>query len=123
MLDWIERVWKKHCIEAGSLQYLLLDHFKVHLMQSTVSAIQDTSTRVDFIPAGYTNVLQVLDVGVNKDFKVHLRAAQDAFLTPSPMSQELWCRIGLQRLGIRSMLPPSPIRGKSCSIFPEIFVL
>jgi hypothetical protein len=32
-------------------------------------AVQRTGVEVDFIPAGYTSCLQVLDKGINKPFK------------------------------------------------------
>ena len=42
--------------------------------------IQDSGTKVDFIVSGYTNKLQVLDVGINKPFKGYIRESYQNFM-------------------------------------------
>ena len=42
--------------------------------------LQQIGVEVDFIPAGYTPVLQVLDKGVHKPFKQYLREESIAFM-------------------------------------------
>ena len=47
----------------------LLDEFKCHMQGSFIRRINDLGTEVDFIPGGYTCLLQPCDVGVNKPLK------------------------------------------------------
>ena len=59
---------------ANTLQsFLLVDHFSVHTSRPFVTAVNDLGADVDFIPAGYTCVLQPCDVGVNSQFKGYIR--------------------------------------------------
>jgi hypothetical protein len=53
--------------------FLLIDHFKVHLAAAFVQSANDLGVDVDYIPAGYTCVLQPVDVGVNATFKREIR--------------------------------------------------
>lgn len=46
---------------------------KVHLKADCTSPIQECGTSIDYILAGYTSKLQVMDVGLNKPFKDYLR--------------------------------------------------
>jgi hypothetical protein len=76
---WIDdKVWKPYT--EGKNSYLHMDQFKVHLMNDSVSRIQDCGTEVDFIPAGYTGALQVLDVGLNKPFKDYMRDEYEKYM-------------------------------------------
>ena len=45
------------------------------MMGSVVNQLEDLGTRVDFMVAGYTSTLQVLDVGVNRPFKTYMSEA------------------------------------------------
>jgi hypothetical protein len=47
-------------------------------------ALQQIGIEVDFIPAGYTPVLQVLDKGVRKPFKQYLKEESIAFMVNNP---------------------------------------
>lgn len=73
MLDWIQQVWRPFALEMNRPTYLILDEFKVHHTGATLRALQDVGTEIDFIVAGYTSRLQVMDVGVNKPFKDYMR--------------------------------------------------
>lgn len=53
--------------------FLLVDHYKVHMMGSFVNACNNLGVDVDYIPAGYTCVLQPIDVGFNAPLKRHIR--------------------------------------------------
>ncbi len=64
---WIRQVLSVYL--NGRYGYLLQDQFSVHLKEENVMAAQRAGVEVDFIPAGYTSCLQVLDKGVNKPFK------------------------------------------------------
>ena len=44
-------------------------------MASVVNRLDDVGTRSEFIVAGCTSTLQVLDVGINKPFKNYLTAS------------------------------------------------
>jgi len=68
---WIETILKPYLVGSSGL-YLLIDHYMVHLTGDFVKACNDLGTEVNSIPAGYTCVLQPLDVGVNGPFKAHL---------------------------------------------------
>lgn len=65
---WIERVWKPY-VRGYTSSFLLLDEFKCHMKGSFIRTINELGTEVDFIPGGYTCVLQPCDVGVNKPLK------------------------------------------------------
>jgi hypothetical protein len=74
MLDWIDKVWKREvAVDPNEVYYLLLDSFQVHMTKKVKSEFESCNTEVDFIPPGYTSKLQMLDVGVNRPFKVNLR--------------------------------------------------
>jgi hypothetical protein len=51
----------------------LVDHFSVHLSSQFVNSANDLGVDVDFVPAGYTCILQPVDVGVNAPFKAAIR--------------------------------------------------
>jgi DDE superfamily endonuclease len=50
-------------------KFIMRDHFKCHLQTSFVSELSELGCDVDYIPAGYTCVLQPCDVGVNAPLK------------------------------------------------------
>ena len=70
LLEWLEKVYKPWSREH-SQTYLLLDEARTHL--SCGKQLRAVCGEVDYIPAGYTSTLQVLDVSVNKPFKDYLR--------------------------------------------------
>ena len=76
---WIEKVWRLFC-EDKPATYLIMDQCKVHMINSIVSQLQYLGTEVEFILAGYTSRLQVLDVGINKPFKDYLRSAYEEYM-------------------------------------------
>lgn len=69
---WIEKVLAPHLANTGQ-SFLLIDNFSVHTSGAFVTAANDLGVDVDFIPAGYTCVLQPCDVGVNSQFKRYIR--------------------------------------------------
>jgi hypothetical protein len=56
---------------------LLLDHFKVHTLPSIGKKLSNAGVDVMMIPAGYTSVLQPMDIGCNKPFKDRLTELYD----------------------------------------------
>ena len=71
MLERVEEVLAPYVATAppGVVPLLYLDSFKVHMMQSVVSAIQALGVEVEFIPPGCTGLVQPVDVGYNKALK------------------------------------------------------
>jgi hypothetical protein len=53
----------------GREGYLLQDASSVHAKEENFTVLQCGGVEVEFIPAGYTAVLQVLDKGVHRTFK------------------------------------------------------
>jgi hypothetical protein len=49
--------------DSNQPSYLLIDEFQVCLMATSLNAIKDCGTAMDFICGGYTSKLQVLDIG------------------------------------------------------------
>jgi hypothetical protein len=68
----------------GRYGYLLQDQFSVHMKEENIATTQRAGVEVDFIPAGYTACLQVLDKGVNKPFKQFVRDHSIAWLQQAP---------------------------------------
>ena len=60
--------------------YLLLDSYSVHMTNKSLTALQDCGTEVDHIVKGYTEKLQVLDVGMNNPFKDRVKACYGNFM-------------------------------------------
>jgi hypothetical protein len=75
MLDWVERIWKPWAATKEGTTYLLMDEFLMdeflmdefasHMMAKVKMAIYICNSKIDFIIAGYTSKLQVLDVRLN----------------------------------------------------------
>jgi transposase-like protein len=81
MLDWIERVWKREvAVDPDEVYYLLIDSFTTHMTREVRQAFNDCNTEVDFIPPNYTSRLQMLDVGVNRPFKMMMRKQFEEFV-------------------------------------------
>jgi hypothetical protein len=81
MLDWIERVWRREvAVSKHDIYYLLLDSCTIHMTAKVRKAFCECNTEVDFIPPGYTSKLQMLDVGVNRPFKIGMRNQFDTWI-------------------------------------------
>lgn len=53
----------------------MLDEFRCHMQSSFLNMMGGMGTDIEIIPGGYTCVLQVLDVGINRQFKHSIRNA------------------------------------------------
>jgi hypothetical protein len=82
-------VWAKGCLGSfrllrppplGIIPVILLDSYRCHLMGSVVRAIQELGVEVIHIPGGCTGLLQPLDVGLNKPFKVRVRVSWEEWM-------------------------------------------
>ena len=72
-MQWISKIWKPYAdSKAPKRLILMLDSYAVHVMAEVISELQKLRTTVLHIPAGCTGRVQVLDVGVNKPFKVYV---------------------------------------------------
>jgi hypothetical protein len=69
---WIEKILAPY-IGNAEKSFLLVDHFSAHLKSDFVNGVNDLGCDIDVIPAGYSCVLQPVDVGVNATFKKSVR--------------------------------------------------
>ena len=71
---WVNLILQPYIEENNAqLVYLLVDHFRCHLQSTFVNACNKIGVEVDYIPAGYTCVLQPVDVGFNAPLKKHVK--------------------------------------------------
>ena len=77
MLEWVDKVWKSWTLTKNSPTMLIIDEYKVHMTTEVHNAIANCGTHLEFVPAGYTSKLQVMDVGLNKPFKEHFCNTHD----------------------------------------------
>jgi hypothetical protein len=75
----------------GRYGYLLQDQFSARMKEENIATTQRAGVEVDFIPAGYTACLQVLDKGVNKPFKQFVRDDSIAWLQQAPHWLYYYC--------------------------------
>jgi hypothetical protein len=67
---WVQRVIRPFAeLHNNSLYFLLDQFFSVHMQCNNTFALQQIGIEVDFIPAGYTPILQVLDKAVPEEGK------------------------------------------------------
>jgi hypothetical protein len=90
---WIEKVLAPY-VRDTEKAFLLVDHFSVHLSSQFVNSANDLGVDVDFVPAGYTCVLQPVDVGVNAPFKSAIRNLN-----------HMWCLEHYPKVLINDKLP------------------
>ncbi len=69
---WVKQVLEPY-LEGHHNALLLVDHYSVHLMSSFVDLCNNLGVDVDYVPAGYTCVLQPVDVGFNAQLKKNIR--------------------------------------------------
>jgi transposase-like protein len=82
--EWVHRVVTPYAHLHENKVYMALDQFSVHMQHNNTAALQQIGVEVEFIPPGYTSVLQVLDKGVHKPFKQYLREESMAFMLRNP---------------------------------------
>lgn len=69
---WLNKIWKPY-VSGHSSSVLLLDDFACHKQASFIENINTLGTSVEYIPGGYTCVVQPCDVGVMKSLKGGVR--------------------------------------------------
>jgi hypothetical protein len=91
MLDWVKLVLAPYIATAPEdiVPILFLDMFKVHLMQSVVSAIQALSIQVEFIPARCTGLVQNIDIGFNQSLQAKMRKQFHSWIFVQDPDQEI----------------------------------
>jgi len=82
--EWVQHIVQPFTEVHNNSLYLLLDQFSVHMQHNNTLALQQIGIEVDFIPVGYTPILQELDKGVHKPFKQYLREESIAFMVNNP---------------------------------------
>jgi DDE superfamily endonuclease len=75
---WIEQILEPFMVNAPKA-LLLVDHFSVHLTSDFMIACNDLGVEVEYIPKGYTCVLQPVDVGFNAQLKRVVRDKHHAW--------------------------------------------
>jgi DDE superfamily endonuclease len=88
---WINNFLKQF-VWGNDAAFLLVDHYKVHMMRLFVTACNNIGVDVDYIPAGDNFVLQPVDVGFDSPFKRHTqdfhhkkyRGVSNAMKLPTP---------------------------------------
>jgi hypothetical protein len=76
MLCWVEDVLVPYISLAslGIVPLIILDLYQCHIMALVVNVILDLGCKVVHIPSGCTGLVQPLDIGYNKPFKIRIRA-------------------------------------------------
>ena len=88
MKQWLQKVaipWKHAKIQKLELKHdqkglLIFDCWSVHKQQEWIDACKNAGFEIVFIPAGYTDHFQPMDLTVNKNFKDNIRNSFDEFL-------------------------------------------
>lgn len=83
MKEWVSEVYVRR--PGGffhtSPSLLICDSMRAHLTDSVKQRIKQVNSELAVIPGGLTKELQPLDIGVNRAFKVKLRAAWERWMT------------------------------------------
>ncbi len=75
MKRWVDEVLQPYVATTPDdvIPVLLLDSYRCHIMGSIVNKITALGVEVIHIPGGCTGLVQPLDVGFNRPFKVHIQ--------------------------------------------------
>jgi hypothetical protein len=63
--SWVQCIFGPYAAAHCNRIYLLQDQFSVHLHNNSITALNYLGIEVDYIPAGYTPVLQPMDKGIH----------------------------------------------------------
>ena len=82
------------------MKILIMDKFTAHGDEKVLRILREKNYTMKFVPAGYTDLLQPLDVGVMKPFKVQMKRLFTDWLFERGIvdgkatcpSKELFCR-------------------------------
>jgi len=74
MIIFLQKIWIPFAtspeVKACGLCLLLMDSFSSHMTKTIKKMLSDCNTITEFVPKGYTAKLQVMDVGLNRLFKL-----------------------------------------------------
>jgi DDE superfamily endonuclease/Tc5 transposase DNA-binding domain len=129
---WINAILEPY-VRGNDDALLLVDHYKVHMMRKFVTACNDIGVDVDYIPAGYTCVLQPVDVGFNAPFKRHIRdyhhkwcidkyrGVSNAMKLPTPTRDDIvkWVTDAYEKIPEESIRRTFISIGYNCAEFEE----
>jgi|LakMenEpi03Aug12_release.lakeMendotaPanAssembly.Ray.scaffolds.fasta_scaffold240978_2 transposase-like protein len=76
--DWVSQVVAPYF--DGRPGIVLQDNFSVHLNNTAMRSLNDVGIQAEFLPAGYTAVLQPLDKGIIKPFKDYYYELQNNWI-------------------------------------------
>ncbi len=89
---------------------ILQDNFSVHLKQSNITTLNNIGVDVDYILAGYTPILEVMDKGVFKPFKGYLQEEQLWWIVVQPQGHKptrldvaRWIQAACQKVTIETI--------------------
>lgn len=71
--EWIKQILFPYITKNKMPSLLMVDLYKVHTMASFFGTCASIGCDVEYIPAGYTCVLQPVDVGFNSPFKKYIK--------------------------------------------------
>ncbi|XP_007245626.3 pogo transposable element with KRAB domain isoform X1 [Astyanax mexicanus] len=97
MSEWLREVYanRSNGFFHQSPSLLICDSMHAHLNDTVKTQVQQTNSELAIIPSGFTKELQPLDIGVNRSFKVKLRAVWERWMTEGERS---FVKTGKQRL-------------------------
>lgn len=83
MKDWLREVYVRRPggFFHASPSLLICDSMRAHLTADVKKLVKQMNCELAVIPGGLTKELQPLDIGVNRPFKVRLRAAWERWMT------------------------------------------
>jgi DDE superfamily endonuclease len=77
MHKWIDDVYVPWATEIFGPNLVILDVFTEQAMLDNIICIAEYQGNIGLLPAHSTSVLQVMDVGISKPFKNHLKNEYD----------------------------------------------
>jgi hypothetical protein len=122
--EWVHCAVQPYKEVHNNSLYLLLDQFSVHIQHNNIFALQQIVIEVDFIPVGYSAILQVLDKGVHKPFEQYLRKAFHPWSTiqREPSILNSTSKSGLQGHGIKCNTLPFSTPGSPLASIHSIII-
>ncbi|KAJ8280487.1 hypothetical protein GJAV_G00055280 [Gymnothorax javanicus] len=83
MSEWLREIYVKRPdgFFHKSPSLLICDSMRAHLTDDVKNQVKQTNSELAIIPGGLTKELHPLDIGVNRAFKVKLRAAWEQWMT------------------------------------------
>lgn len=91
MIEWLREIYVKR---PDGFSLLICDSMHAHLTDAVKNKVKQTNSELAIIPGGLTKELQPLDIGVNRAFKVKLRAAWEQWMTEG---EHTFTKTGRQR--------------------------